>query len=778
MDSVEYSSSKSLQDKSIVECERIEWQEKIHVLERCRVVVRKRKRSVRKELLMCRRQRTELEKQIGELQERIEYHELNKIRQQNLVEENGKSLRKNRERLIQSVQDALLSSLNDSSTTGDGKAEEDELRRYGIQQMLDAFVMESLALEHQDTDDSLAVQNRLRAMRGTCLDFRILSRTGSMIDLENILVADDDEKERLDPNVPLCPFELNGVCSDVNCSYQHLDLNRPARKIIPKEILPLPKLDLPPLRLRKDRGNYKETSLLRDDNAEDTNEIDSDSRIDNRLGKAPEKSESLEADDYQRGETEESDAVQTDSSVLQKNLNGPKKKIGGEKSQEDDDLHSNICPEPNSGEEHGHRNQGMGELDDDGASRVRNDASRHQDPASLSFHDDESLASSIVCLEQHMTDWREIPVTITNNSLCFAKTPKMNQDNKASATSPPISFSDVADFVRLAIHAGRLPLPKSWKDCVDLLQKSTSSINNNLFSPETQKELERHWESTQVKSQDNLFCRSFHVQRVLWLLSSRQQERNFASHGAKIPEQTSIRAMVQEHLPRLEMLSKEAIQDDPVQVTLFFASRLLEILQQAASLTMSGSARQREHFSDLVELFESISKVIADFIMDCSFHVHEKEDNMTLQLLFTPVCAANLSLGCLVRHYDIVQTRIEWLMKFVGTGQLNWFLYSGLLWSQLIQLKICLPSLSQLIPTSRAVESGLVNKPAKIAKTASPRVADASIVETHKVMAEYLVHLGITVRNVRLSVRHILAEKLDDSKENQKMGQEEPSRLE
>jgi Putative zinc-finger domain len=54
----------------------------------------------------------------------------------------------------------------------------------------------------------------------------------------------------IDPNVPLCPYELGGECSDPYCSYQHLLPRGPGgtwAKILPRELLPLPPLVLLPV---------------------------------------------------------------------------------------------------------------------------------------------------------------------------------------------------------------------------------------------------------------------------------------------------------------------------------------------------------------------------------------------------------------------------------------------------------------------------------------------------------------------------------------------------
>lgn len=65
-----------------------------------------------------------------------------------------------------------------------------------------------------------------------------------------------DESSSIDPNIALCPYELTGVCADSLCPYQHLN-PRPEDLILPRELLPLPPLKLPPSRLKEENAEAR-----------------------------------------------------------------------------------------------------------------------------------------------------------------------------------------------------------------------------------------------------------------------------------------------------------------------------------------------------------------------------------------------------------------------------------------------------------------------------------------------------------------------------------------
>jgi Putative zinc-finger domain len=80
--------------------------------------------------------------------------------------------------------------------------------------------------------------HREAAMRNTCIDFSVLGNGESPIP-----APCQRSTSRIDPNIPICPFELTGSCADLVCPYQHLE-PRALASILPREYLPLPLLSL------------------------------------------------------------------------------------------------------------------------------------------------------------------------------------------------------------------------------------------------------------------------------------------------------------------------------------------------------------------------------------------------------------------------------------------------------------------------------------------------------------------------------------------------------
>jgi hypothetical protein len=53
------------------------------------------------------------------------------------------------------------------------------------------------------------------------------------------------QKEELDPDTPICPYELAGECADPYCVFQHFEKRKVESRKLVKEMLPLPDLQLP-----------------------------------------------------------------------------------------------------------------------------------------------------------------------------------------------------------------------------------------------------------------------------------------------------------------------------------------------------------------------------------------------------------------------------------------------------------------------------------------------------------------------------------------------------
>ncbi len=88
---------------------------------------------------------------------------------------------------------------------------------------------------------------RRESMWNTCLDVRLII---SDIWRSETRPANSDRisnsslkpfSDRVDPYIPICPYEISGECQDEYCAYQHLQ-PRSFGRVLPREFLPLPHL--------------------------------------------------------------------------------------------------------------------------------------------------------------------------------------------------------------------------------------------------------------------------------------------------------------------------------------------------------------------------------------------------------------------------------------------------------------------------------------------------------------------------------------------------------
>lgn len=140
-----------------------------------------------------------------------------------------------------------------------------------IQRFMDVTALETIALDKKMPDG----KHRRESLAYTCLwqpqaepnkqaKKRISKRKkmettkGSADDPIEILLGEEDgEEERdpsslrqdktspVDPDIPLCPYELSGECADPYCQFQHLRPRSVASKDLAKESMRLPTLRLP-----------------------------------------------------------------------------------------------------------------------------------------------------------------------------------------------------------------------------------------------------------------------------------------------------------------------------------------------------------------------------------------------------------------------------------------------------------------------------------------------------------------------------------------------------
>ena len=111
-----------------------------------------------------------------------------------------------------------------------------------IQKIMNISALETLCLDMIQPQGD----HRRESLRKTCLDFFAAAAAaggGGSFEKAPITQGVIQAEAAIDPNVPLCPYELAGVCADVYCPYQHMKPR--TTPILARERLPLPTLKLP-----------------------------------------------------------------------------------------------------------------------------------------------------------------------------------------------------------------------------------------------------------------------------------------------------------------------------------------------------------------------------------------------------------------------------------------------------------------------------------------------------------------------------------------------------
>ena len=93
-----------------------------------------------------------------------------------------------------------------------------------------------------DADDN-GWQYRRQSQWNSCLDVRLMILSAECEGEKTVQRKTGYRTDGIDPAIQLCPYELAGECLDDNCAYQHLQ-HRRYGSLIPRELLPLPNLCL------------------------------------------------------------------------------------------------------------------------------------------------------------------------------------------------------------------------------------------------------------------------------------------------------------------------------------------------------------------------------------------------------------------------------------------------------------------------------------------------------------------------------------------------------
>jgi hypothetical protein len=107
-----------------------------------------------------------------------------------------------------------------------------------------------------------------------------------------------------------------------------------------------------------------------------------------------------------------------------------------------------------------------------------------------------------------------------------------------------------------------------------------------------------------------------------------------------------------------------------------------------AVLAGTSSARSKIEFSKLTELYHRVNQSLFSML-------RTTYEDTFIQMLLTPLFAANVAFACSLRLYQEAYSCLEVLMNYhtheKAARGVNLFVVSSLLWSQYFQLRICLP---------------------------------------------------------------------------------------
>jgi Putative zinc-finger domain len=653
-----------------------------------------------------------------------------------------------------------------------------------LKSMLDLAARETLSLDALEPSG----RHRREAMRNTCIDAHLMANTGfptpALTPVSTYRVATEISSEvtegrRVDPNVPLCPFELAGICADPDCSYQHLE-KRSIGSVLPRELVPLPKIRLDAL----------------NQNAAQQKAIDDPSL---NLGVRP-------------GSLNESVARPTD-----------------------DDGHDGIAKNsdfialPEADEPHQVDDVHCDETINVGFFRLTNDSGR----PSVWWMDTRCLAQ-VRALPKvaHMSDLLSafgvvLAKTKLKEVLCFRAL-----DKPSTTVDGCLYAGMILDCARLAIHAGRFDVSRTLHEltymihtrygksperpilnsfsrmfsslCITLLESAGSKAF--AFGSKSSKTSFLLAFESQVQMALGSFCfDQFHMsQGKYWETLSNQAFCLWHSAAATIMEEAGLNdANLSSDEIAAAIKSECSIEDDfqpPADVYLMrvdfllhsvrVVSQLRPGISQIASIRILVDDILYPSFNEVKKMFqlavekaEAPTRVVLKGVIllaNVVFGALESAANQLrtdeqmggvntalrelhsvidkiltelralssslpmMDLLLSPVFAANVALAVSIKLYDSAHYRLESLLgKFIvdnNGGSIGRTLapYSELLWSQMIQLRASLPTRSVVDSTASAVPTRIT--------MALPK----DLEDNHIALSNFVSKLGVYPHHVSL----------------------------
>jgi hypothetical protein len=123
---------------------------------------------------------------------------------------------------------------------------------------------------------------------------------------------------------------------------------------------------------------------------------------------------------------------------------------------------------------------------------------------------------------------------------------------------------------------------------------------------------------------------------------------------------------------------------------ILFLNVVLDVLESCALQLKHGVA-----MSDFVEVSSVVDKLLGDLRL-----LLQQAD--TMDYLITPVFAANVALAVSTRLYRVANNRLVKMLGTLTVGKQGFAPYSEILWSQLVQLRMSLPTQNVTLDFKRA----------------------------------------------------------------------------
>lgn len=260
---------------------------------------------------------------------------------------------------------------------------------------------------------------------------------------------------------------------------------------------------------------------------------------------------------------------------------------------------------------------------------------------------------------------------------------KLYLEMATGETLPGVNIGRYVDGFRLALHAGVMAPPFD----LDYLSKALQDLG---FGTEVIKRVHVLFRnSTSYTGTSHVDACSSNFKLQLELLKAVEMFENGTIRGLaldaeKVDQDSTIDDICvnwetrQQELSRLTSWKRRRTETLKILARVGFA--VLTALERAACDIRSGRGQ------DLASLSDEIDQALLASLQ-LAF------DDTFLQLLLAPLFAGNVTLTCALKMYHKAYFRIEALLSSGPQGNqgVNLLIFSQLLWSQVLQLRMCLP---------------------------------------------------------------------------------------